>query len=45
MKEREYLIKALNDKALKPRYCMEDIDYININDLKTIFLACRKKRL
>ncbi len=33
MKEREYLIKALNDKALKPRYCMEDIDYININDL------------
>lgn len=32
MKQREYLISALEKKALVPRYCVEDVDYMSLEN-------------
>lgn len=32
MKQREFLIKALENQALVPRYCMEDVDYMKLEN-------------
>lgn len=37
MKEAEYLHTALSQKALIPRYCLEDIRYLNLNIDDTTF--------
>ena len=37
MKEKKYLVNSLNKKALFPRYCEEQIDYINLQESEITF--------
>lgn len=37
MREEKYLLDALAQKALIPRYCVEDVKYLNIKRADTIF--------
>ena len=37
----EFIIKPLKNKMLSPRYCVEDISYLNINQLKRLAYPMR----